>query len=80
MVVKMDPAVFDYFGKVELGFYRNKIDGRMQVVVTPHASNNDDVTAVQITALYTAAVQASLEAISKQVEQLGLVKKLKDLT
>jgi hypothetical protein len=76
----MDPAVFDFFGHVELGFYRNKIDGKMQVVVKPIPTNVQDQTAIQITALYTAAVQASLEAVSKQVEQLGLVQKLKDLT
>lgn len=76
----MDPAVFDYFGEVTLGFFQSKLDGKLRVVVTPKSADNNNPVALQITALYTAAIQKSLEVVSKQVEQLALVKKLKDLS
>jgi len=79
MTVKMDPALFNFMGTVTLGFYQDKLSGKMKVVVTPEPSDENDQTALAITALYTAAVREGLVAVSKAVQQGGLIEKLQEI-
>lgn len=79
MSVKMDPALFKYMGKVEMGFYQEKISGQMKVVVKPTPADDNDRTALAITALYTAAVQEALQTVSKAVQQAGLIERLSNI-
>jgi len=74
-----DPALYRYMGKVEMGFYQEKIGGQMQVTLKPTPVDENDKTAMAITALYTAAIKEALVTVSKAVQQAGLIEQLNKL-
>jgi hypothetical protein len=73
------PDGFNYMGQVSMGFWQDRITGKMTVTVKPKPADENDKTAMAITALYAAAVQKSLEAISSSVAQTGLLDQLRKL-
>jgi len=79
-MIKMDPALFNYMGKVEMGFYQEKIGGKMHIIIKPIPADENDKVGLAITALYTAAVQEALKTVSKAVEQAGLIDQLSKLS
>ena len=75
-----NPEAFNYMGSVTMGFYQDKVSGKMTVKITPSPADEEDKAAMAITALYAAAVQKSLEAISAAVSQAGLIEQLSKLS
>ena len=74
--MKLDPTLHNFIGSVEMGFYQDKISGKLKITITPKPADENDKVALSITALYTAAVRESLMTVSKAVEQAGLIQKL----
>lgn len=73
------PDNFNYMGEVRMGFYQDKISGKMKVTVKPIPADENDKVALSITALYTAAVREALQTVSSAVAQAGLLDELRKL-